>query len=187
MYYQLPCFFSLLLIGAFVDNTMGKINLLNVLSVFMSNWCRSLRYGTMITTKNRLNDQKWCTTEEEIKMQLKLPPRAPDPKNVEFKEPLRQWEVQPRCFKLLHITKSFILGCWEQEAASPRASRVEKRAVTWRRGSQYTRWLSSNWFNWRWLENRTGARQRLLEWTSLSWAVYLLLRTRLPSCQKSTI
>ena len=56
-------------------------------------------------------DENKPPTEEEIKMQLKLPPRAPDPKNVEFKEPLRQWEVQQRCFKLSHITKSFILGC----------------------------------------------------------------------------
>ena len=56
-------------------------------------------------------DENKPPTEEEIKMQLKLPPRAPDPKNVEFKEPLRQWEVQPRCFNLSHITKSFILGC----------------------------------------------------------------------------
>ena len=42
-------------------------------------------------------------------------------------------------------------------------------------------------FHWRWLENRTGARQRHQKLTSLYWAVYLLLRTRLRSCQKSTI
>ena len=42
--------------------------------------------------KNNFDESK-PPTEEEIKMQLKLPPRVPQGEQVEFKEPLRQWEV----------------------------------------------------------------------------------------------
>ena len=56
--------------------------------------------------KKRNNfDENSPPTEEEIKMQLKLPPRVPQGEKVvvmctsgekvEFKEPLRQWEVTP--------------------------------------------------------------------------------------------
>ena len=38
-------------------------------------------------------DESKPPTAEEIKMQLKLPPRVPQGEQVEFKEPLRQWEV----------------------------------------------------------------------------------------------
>ena len=44
--------------------------------------------------KKRNNfDENSPPTEEEIKLQLKLPPRVPQGEQVEFKEPLRQWEV----------------------------------------------------------------------------------------------
>ena len=43
--------------------------------------------------KNPNFDENKPPTEEEIKMQLKLPPRVPQGEQVEFKEPLRQWEV----------------------------------------------------------------------------------------------
>ena len=44
--------------------------------------------------KKKINfDESSPPTEEEIKMQLKLPPRVPKGEQVEFKEPLRQWEV----------------------------------------------------------------------------------------------
>ena len=39
-------------------------------------------------------DENSEPTAEEIKMQLKLPPRAPPGQQPEFKEPLRQWEVK---------------------------------------------------------------------------------------------
>ena len=38
-------------------------------------------------------DESGEPTAEEIKMQLKLPPKVPDGQQSEFKEPLRQWEV----------------------------------------------------------------------------------------------
>ena len=38
-------------------------------------------------------DESSDPTDEEIKMQLKLPPKALPGQQIEFKEPLRQWEV----------------------------------------------------------------------------------------------